>query len=172
MTKCPSITLDTNIINKLSPAGKSPVAEEDVKKLLKHHKKGDCRLCLTTRIHADVLEDPLKADIAGICQKFGITQIASVGRLDFSRLDEDTYASNQDLKLIGQIRAAVFPNTSPKGKKEKQRLSDIDHLFAHWKARNDFFVTADNAILNAKIPLIKKGIQVKSLDEILSLLDN
>lgn len=166
----PFITLDANIIIGYLPKGKSPVEKGDVEELLKYHKYNICSIFLTTRIYFDVSEDPWKEDIKYTCKKFKISYLPAVGRLDFSKFDEDVYGSNQDVQCLNSLKRTIFPKASSSGKKEQNRLADLDHLLAHKKAKNDFFVTGEKAILNQAKALRKMGIEVKSLEEILKLL--
>ena len=140
------------------------------------HDSGTCDIAITTRVDADVPDEPLRSRLMSL----GIDKLSTIGtvfRLDVSRLGGaggggDMLASQEWVDTERELRELIFPEFPLIGRKAPQRTADIDHLMGHWIAKRDYFVTNDKPILAPKDQLSSRfGIAVVSLGEIVAILD-
>lgn len=163
------LTLDTNcIINVFDHGSKTATSVESLERLFRAALSGQGEVAITTRVREDLENDtnePRKVALLRTCKLFPI--IGSVFRFDVSRWEGgDYWASEEDTVMIADLQKALFPCLSPDQSDFRNKLHDIDHLFAHAKAHREIFVTDDKEILKKRTALKREfAIVVRSPDE-------
>ena len=164
------LTVDTNIvIARLRP---EEDGHEDAKRLLSFHGTGFCDIVMTTRVDADVPDEPLRSQIKEL-PVAKTPPIGSAFRLDVSTLDSGDMLAGPDMvKLLEDLMMLVFPNADPKHPKHENRIADMDHLAAHKWAERDIFVTDERAMKGQRKALAARyGIHVMGLSEVVQHLE-
>lgn len=163
------ITVDTNVLLDAIDSRRNEQDRENAKRLLRLDDLGICHISCTTRLDCDVYRDPARQQILALPQ-IGQQRDGTAFRLDVSTLGSSDFLV--DIRWAqdeGRLRQIVFPDSHKEGKKERARLSDLDHLLGHRASGNDLFVTRDKKILCAKVLLASEfGIKVMNPAEILT----
>jgi hypothetical protein len=153
------ITLDTNVL--ISGLDQSDSAKRDVfAKLRLLEKQGYIQLALTSRFDRDKEDDQ---DIERVKRHYRVARDFSnlggpfrIGVSAIGGLDGLVGGDEPDFQ-------AVFGITDPTTA-NPHTLSDVDHLFAHWRAGYDYFLTYDRPVLKKAGKLRELGVTVISPD--------
>lgn len=161
-------TLDTNVLwDAVDP--KRPRHETAVKLLrLRSHK---CEMHVATRLDTDVPKNPMRDLVNSLPIVASQTPLGGPVRVGFTRVGSSDVIADEDTNLVAcSLRQTLFPGEGSNERRERARLSDIDHLIAHFRCGNDYFVTSDDGILAKKHDLAERfSIIVVRLDEALAL---
>ena len=160
--KPPTVTLDTNVIRDWWD-NRSKI--EHVKKLLKLGKKFEIDLAVTRRIHDDISDQPLAAEINDLPNLL-IHKIGAVMRLDNWEVGTDTIGVTEFVNFIGLIETS--DEFSHMNKKKRPDWRDWDHIHAHYRYSRDYFLTRDKGVLHFKKAFEDFGIKVMKPEEYLS----
>ena len=110
--------------------------------LLDLNRNGRVDLAVTSRIHADIPDEPRASSLKEDLDKLDVVKIGSVTRLDSWRLGEDRLACDRFSEVESSIRARRTPK-DPK----LPGTRDWDHLHGHHLANRDVFLTWDKPVL-------------------------
>lgn len=106
------------------------------------HRNGRIDLAVTSRVHADIPNDPRASTLNDDLDELDVVQIGSVTRLGSWILGVDRLPCERFMEFESSIRARRKPHEpKPPGN------HDWDHLHGHHLANRDVFLTWDKAIL-------------------------
>jgi len=95
----------------------------------------------------DVPRDPLR----GLVDSLHYLQVHRPGgpfRVGVSRIGSSDYFVDEDEgALVEELMNHLFPGSASFGKRQSQRVADVDHLLAHRRSGADWFITSEKAIL-------------------------
>ena len=149
------LTLDTTNIFDLFKQGK-----DCIKILIEDAHNGLCELVVTSRIYADIPEEPLASELNKLSE-LGIETIGTIARWGVSYWGEDYWSGDETEELESKIRKIMFP-----GKEHEKHLNDIDHLIGHIINERDYFITSDSHFLRRYKRLYDElGVKVISPEE-------
>lgn len=163
------LTVDTTVLrSRLKPR---EADHQSAIILLSFRDSGLCEIHVTTRVDADIPDEPLRSQIAAL--PVADSPVGSVFRIGVSKLDSgDMIAGPEMVKLTDDLMALLFPQSKPSHRKHSSNLRDVDHLAAHKFAGRNVFVTGDGDILRGRKELkAQHGIRVMDLGEILRHLE-
>ena len=166
------LTLDTNVLWDAADTSRGEWHKK-AQRLLNLHDQGACEIYRTTRVEVDVPLPPV-SDRLNALPQLAAPPIGTAFRLDYSALGSgDVLADEIWVEQEARLRAIIFTGIPEKGRKERSRKADLDHLMGHWRSRNDVFVTRDEAILRARERLLDEcGIRVMGPKDVLRLLSS
>ncbi len=120
-----TLTLDTNL---LWAHWKDRPNAPYVRKLLALQRNGQVELVVTSRVHADIPDEPWASRLKEELDKLDVLEIGSVTRLDHWHLGADKLPSKRFLEVMSTIRA----RRPQAGKHKPADVRDWDHLHGHY----------------------------------------
>ena len=156
-----TVTLDTNVIQEW---WRDQTKASVVNGLLELARDGQLDLAITNRIGADIPDPPLSTRI-GELPALDVDEIGTVFRLGVSNLGGgdtlvDEEFRNRLVEILNDYQQSV--NKAPDWR-------DQDHLYGHYKAGREVFLTWDRGILKIAGPLKDKlGLVAKTPEELLN----
>lgn len=135
-----TLTLDTNL---LWEHWRNQAKASCVQDLLELNRNGQVDLAVTSRIHADIPDEPRASSLKEDLDKLDVVKIGSVTRLDSWRLGVDRLPCERFLKVESSICNRRRTPTDPKLPDHR----DWDHLHGHHLANRDVFLTWDKPVL-------------------------
>ncbi len=160
--KPPTVTLDTNVV-KTWWENRSKV--EHVETLIELGKKFEIDLAVTGRIHDDVPNQPLAAQINDLPNLL-IDEIGAIIRIDNWKPGIDTGGITEFVNFIGSIETSdKFDHMS---KERQPDWRDWDHIHTHYRYGRNYFLTWDRGILHFQKEFEDFGIKVMKPEDYLS----
>ena len=160
--KPPTVTLDTNVVREWWE-NRSKV--EHVETLIELGKKLEIDLAVTGRIHDDVPDQPLAAEINDLPNLL-IDEIGAVIRIDNWKPGIDTGGITEFVNFIGSIETSDKFNNMNQKKRPDWR--DWDHIHTHYRYGRNYFLTWDRRILHFQKEFEDFGIKVMKPEAYLS----
>lgn len=153
------VSLDINVIR--DAIEKTRIGHGVASQLFILIRQGHIRAQVTNRLDVDVPDGPLRADIESLAE-LEVRRPGAGFRIGASRIGSpDFIVSEEQNEELGAMLNLLFPGAKPNSTKHRNRMADVDHLFAHRESGAIYFVTSDGAILrNAAQLLSRFGIQV------------
>jgi len=139
------LTLDANVFHDFF----GPLREHHkaARELIQLATDGNFRVQTTTRIANDIPNDTLKSDVAAltVVEHFSA---GSAWRIGHTAIENgDAIVSETESQLLDDMFDLIFPDAESNSKQHDNRISDVDHIFAHLKSSADLFISSDGAIL-------------------------
>ncbi|MYG05765.1 hypothetical protein F4167_03945 [Candidatus Poribacteria bacterium] len=160
--KPPTVTLDTNVV-KTWWKNRSKV--EHVETLIELGEKFEIDLAVTGRIHDDVPNQPLAAQINDLPNLL-IDEIGAIIRIDNWKPGTDIGGITEFVNFIGSIETSdKFDHMS---KKRQPDWRDWDHIHTHYRYGRNYFLTWDGGILHFQKEFEEFGIKVMKPEDYLS----
>lgn len=158
----PSITIDSSSFIHYANEGIQNVdIFSDVETLITASATGKINVAITTSVASDLGGDKDTNRMQKQLKKMArLPIIPARVRLDMSMLSRDVLASEECVGMSARIKEILFPKLTQEASRVKNKLSDIDHLTAHWYAMRDIFVTEDNNFLAKRESLVQLGVEV------------
>ncbi len=144
-----TLTLDTNL---LWEHWRNQAKASCVQDLLELNRNGRVDLAVTSRIHADIPDDPWASRLKEELDKLDVVEIGSVTRLGSWRLGVDRLPCERFLEVESSICNRRRTPTDPKIPDHR----DWDHLHGHHLANRDVFLTWDKPVLRLAGELHKR----------------
>jgi len=149
----PRISIDSNVL--IDGFSNIPEKQETYSFLTRSHQEYKISVALSSRLINDKLadeENDRRILHLGELEKFHV--LSSVGRVEESYPDYDMPIGENGIQSLQALEALIGANRSSS---RLNTLRDVDHLFAHFLANRDFFLTSDTMMtLNKKEALWNK----------------
>ncbi len=150
--KVPRITIDANcVINLFDQSSTTATSVEELRTLIRYGLENRIEVAITTRLEGDLLQDRDEARRKPLLASLRIFPvIASIGRWDASKWDEDEWADSFKGRLNEEIQRILSPGLTRDDRRYSNKINDIDHLTGHMIAGRDVFVTDDRGIVSKR----------------------
>ena len=136
------VTFDTNVLREyLDVQAHWRIAKE----IFDLAKVGQFDLTITTRIRADIPNDPLARQAEKLLQELKIKPSPAAARWDVSKWNEDVWACEAFAAFLCELERR--DQARGYGKRKIPALNDRDHLQGHVTTRRDMLITWDKNIL-------------------------
>jgi len=159
------ITLDTNcVINLLDTNSRTRTSFEELTEIIRFALEGNLNIAITTRVDFDISKDREEKRRKRIQEQINMFPVIGTGaRFGITKFGGGDFFVGDEYKQIhDKLREIIYPNLDIKDKRFTNKISDIDHIAGHIKAKRDIFVTDDRRLLK-KSKLIEAEFGIKIL---------
>lgn len=148
-----TLTLDSNVLFcGLDGSTEQKAAFQAIWEI---HDAGIANIALTSRFDEDKAADQ---NLERVKRHYRIARIfdtiPTAFRVDVSIIGQDVIAG----EMASQLEALFGIGSRPFEK--HNTMCDVDHLYGHWSAKRDYFLTYDRGILTKQAELAELGISV------------